>query len=100
MPDSSFIQAVCRSFGEAVALTSANVSGGVSSTCTADFQALWSMCAVVVDAGRVSDSRSGSTIVELSKPGSFRILRSGSHEAATRAVLVEHGLTETEEAPC
>jgi len=41
VPDSAFVRAVAREFGEPLALTSANRSGGQSSVSVAEFSELW-----------------------------------------------------------
>lgn len=87
MPNSDFIRAVCRHHGGAIALTSANISGAVSPTATEDFWELWGSCAAVFDGGRLGADRSGSTIVDLSVPGAFRIVRAGSAPEHVRSVL-------------
>ena len=94
VPDSPFIRAVCRAHGGAVALTSANLSGAASPTNVADFQELWGACAGVFDAGRVGHDRSGSTIVDLSAPGQFAVVRPGCALECARSVLLAQGLTE------
>ena len=94
VPDSAFIRAVCRAHGGAIALTSANLSGAHSPTCVEDFRALWPECAGVFDAGRVGDDRSGSTIVDLSVPGEFGVLRAGCVLEHVKGVLHVHGLRE------
>jgi tRNA A37 threonylcarbamoyladenosine synthetase subunit TsaC/SUA5/YrdC len=41
VPDSEFIRAVARAHGGALALTSANVSGGISTLAVEEFRELW-----------------------------------------------------------
>ena len=95
VPDSNFIRSLCRQHGSALALTSANLSGAASTTHPDEFRQLWSLCAVVVDAGRICGSRAGSTVVDLAVPGSYAVVRPGSHAAETRATLSESfGLVE------
>ncbi len=85
----------CRQHGGAVALTSANFSGAISPTSIHDFEQLWPQCAAVFDAGIVGADRAGSTVVNLSLEGSFRILREGSHPSHVRQVLTEkYGIAE------
>ena len=92
IPDHDFIRAVCRSHGGAIALTSANISGGTSPLSVNDFMHLWPQCAAVFNGKRILTDRAGSTIVDLSSVGSFRVVRQGvSLEAATQALL-QHGL--------
>ena len=76
-------------------LTSANISGGNSPTNVADFTELWPLCAAVFDAGALGVDRAGSTIVDLSQAGSFRVVREGSEPSSVRHVLSDqYGLTE------
>ncbi|KAL4445318.1 hypothetical protein ABPG77_011143 [Micractinium sp. CCAP 211/92] len=93
IPDAPFIRAVCRQHRSALALTSANVSGGLSSVEVAEFQELWPACSLVFDAGRLDAGRSGSTVIDLTTPGEFVIRRRGSGFARTMQLLQEkHGL--------
>ena len=87
MPDSEFIRSVCRAHGGAIVLTSANISGGESPTDITDFQELWPLCAAIFDSGRLGRDRAGSTIIDLSVAGSFRIMREGSEPDGVRNVL-------------
>lgn len=77
VPDCNFIRVVARGLGKAVALTSANLSGQPSSLCIKDFENLWNRCAYVYDGGVLPSSRAGSTIVDLTRPGKYKILRPG-----------------------
>lgn len=77
VPDCDFLRILCSKFGHPIALTSANSSGEISSTSVEDFQHLWNHCSWVFDAGEVSKSSLGSTVVDLSHPGFFKIIRIG-----------------------
>lgn len=77
MPDYNFIRAMARGSGTALALTSANLSGHRSSISTEDFNDLWDRCAYVYDGGVLSSGRTGSTVVDLSQQGKYKILRPG-----------------------
>lgn len=78
VPDSDFVRLICRgSGGSALALTSANRSGQPSSVSIEDFEDLWEDCAHVYDGGTLPSVRAGSTIVDLTGLGKYRILRSG-----------------------
>ncbi|RWW16577.1 hypothetical protein BHE74_00002694, partial [Ensete ventricosum] len=77
VPDFNFIRAVARGSGSALALTSANLSGQPSSVSIKDFENLWQHCAYVYDGGVIPSGRAGSTVVDLIKPGLFKILRPG-----------------------
>ncbi|GAQ86395.1 hypothetical protein KFL_002860190 [Klebsormidium nitens] len=93
IPDAHFIRSLARHFGGALALTSANVSNATSTVAVDEFRELWPACAHVFDGGRLQGSREGSTVVDLTKPGGYRILRPGSAFKSTTAVLQEkHGL--------
>ncbi|XP_050215192.1 uncharacterized protein LOC126666230 [Mercurialis annua] len=94
VPDCNFIRLIARGLGRAVALTSANLSGRPSSVCVKDFESLWEHCAYVYDGGVLPSGRAGSTVVELSRPGKYKILRPGSAEKETVQILKKHSLVE------
>ncbi|XP_065021897.1 uncharacterized protein LOC135648297 isoform X1 [Musa acuminata AAA Group] len=94
VPDFNFIRAVARGSGSALALTSANLSGQPSSVSIKDFENLWQYCAYVYDGGVLPSGRAGSTVVDLIKPGLFKILRPGSARQETTAILEKFGLEE------
>jgi tRNA A37 threonylcarbamoyladenosine synthetase subunit TsaC/SUA5/YrdC len=78
VPCNGFIRDVCRRHGGAVALTSANVSGAESPLEPAEFRELWGAEGLTVfDGGRIAAAGAGSTILDLSTPGRFAILRRG-----------------------
>lgn len=77
MPDYNFIRAIARGSGTALALTSANLSGHRSSICTEDFINLWDCCTYVYDGGVLPSGRAGSTVVDLTQRGKYKILRPG-----------------------
>ncbi|WOG87584.1 hypothetical protein DCAR_0206814 [Daucus carota subsp. sativus] len=78
VPDSNFIRLIARGSGSALALTSANLSGKPSSVDIKDFQNLWEHCAYVYDGGVLPSGRAGSTVVDLTSIGKYKILRPGS----------------------
>ncbi|CAG0896329.1 unnamed protein product [Cyprideis torosa] len=100
IPDFPFIQDVTTLCGEEspVALTSANLSGEPSARSVEEFRHLWPSLGGVFDAGeplgKTEATRSGSTVVDLSRIGRFRIIREGCAFEQTRKVLVDTGLTE------
>ncbi|KAI5060062.1 hypothetical protein GOP47_0024482 [Adiantum capillus-veneris] len=94
IPKSAFIMQLAEAFGGALALTSANVSGKSSTIRIQEFESLWPYCAAVFDAGEIPSTREGSTIVDLTVPRVYKILRTGSALDSTVAVLERHGLTE------
>ncbi|KAK9821281.1 hypothetical protein WJX74_008549 [Apatococcus lobatus] len=81
VPDSDFIREICRHHQSAglgaLALTSANLSGGQSSVEVLQFQELWSSCTAVFDAGKIEAEACGSTILELCTPGAAKVVRAG-----------------------
>jgi 2',5'-phosphodiesterase len=89
IPDCQFLRAVCRQHAGALALTSANLSGGVSTVAVEEFRELWKECAIVFDGGVISGHRSGSTIVDLTVPNEYSIERAGQGMQAVVALLRE-----------
>ncbi|RZC70429.1 hypothetical protein C5167_033553 [Papaver somniferum] len=94
VPDSEFIRVIARGSGSALALTSANLSGQPSSVCIKDFENLWEHCEYVYDGGLLPSGRAGSTVVDLTKLGKYKILRPGSAMEETVAILHSHSLQE------
>jgi tRNA threonylcarbamoyl adenosine modification protein (Sua5/YciO/YrdC/YwlC family) len=96
IPDNTFIRSVCSSCDSPLALTSANYSAGQSCLDVQEFQHLHHSLAAVFDAGPLGDtelSRLGSTVVDLSVPGEYRIIRPGSALELVESRLGEEGLT-------
>ncbi|XVF46354.1 hypothetical protein PTKIN_Ptkin03bG0020400 [Pterospermum kingtungense] len=94
VPDCDFIRIIARGAESALALTSANLSGQPSSVSIKDFENLWEHCAYVYDGGVLPAGRAGSTVVDLTKPGRYRILRPGSAKEETVAILQKYSLLE------
>lgn len=96
IPNHSFMRRLCQMCGDPLALTSANISSHTSTLAVHEFQELWSKLAVVVDGGPIEDqSRLGSTVVDLSVLGKYRIIRPGCALSSTVEVLEhKHGLSE------
>ena len=92
VPDNDFIQKLCQAFGGAIALTSANLSGGNNSLEVGDFEELWPQCGVIYNGGAIRASPLGSTIIDLSLPDFYKILRPGIAEAESREVLEKYSL--------
>jgi len=92
IPEASFIRDVARGCGTALALTSANVSGRTSTVAVHEFRPLWEHCAYVCDGGDLGAGRSGSTIVDISLPGRYIVLRDGSALAHTTSIVEAYGL--------
>ncbi|KAM7383161.1 hypothetical protein PAMP_002839 [Pampus punctatissimus] len=88
IPDHAFMRRLCQMCGEPLALTSANISSHTSTLAVNEFQELWPKLAVVVDGGPIEDqSRLGSTVVDLSVLGKYRIIRPGCALSSTVDVL-------------
>lgn len=94
IPRSSFILGLCKAFGGAIALTSANLSGTSSSLEIEEFRELWPRCGAIYDGGRIDASPAGSTIIDLSQSGSYKVLRPGVAEVETKAVLDRYQITQ------
>jgi 2',5'-phosphodiesterase len=95
VPAHAWLRAAARTAGGALALTSANVSGERSSVTVGEFRPLWPRCAAVFDGGALAAGRAGSTVVDLTRPGRFRVARAGVAAAETAALLRAHfGLAE------
>ena len=95
IPDSDFIRGLSRSFGGALALTSANSSGHASTVRVDEFEHLWPHCAFVFDAGTLPGGRAGSTIVDLTQEGLFKMVRPGSMLQKTEETLAKFGLRDS-----
>lgn len=96
IPDHPFMRRLCQMCDTPLALTSANVSTQSSTVAANEFEDLWPRLAVVVDGGPIEDkSRLGSTVVDLSVCGRYRIIRPGCALSATVQILEgRYGLLE------
>lgn len=97
IPDHAFMQDLAQMFGGPLALTSANLSSQSSSLNVEEFQDLWPHLSLIIDGGPIGDGQSpecrlGSTVVDLSVPGKFGIIRPGCALESTSAILQEYGL--------
>ncbi|CAH2222082.1 yrdC domain-containing, mitochondrial [Pelobates cultripes] len=92
IPDHAFIRQLAQLCSEPLALTSANISTQSSTLSIEEFKDLWPMLSLVVDGGPIGDvanpeCRLGSTVVDLSVPGKFTVLRPGCALASTLEIL-------------
>lgn len=97
IPDHQFIREVARGCQEPLALTSANVSSAESTLRVEEFENLWPKLDRVFDDGLLGDtfhSRQGSTVVDLSKTGTYKVIRDGSALKSTVQLLSSYGLIE------
>ncbi|WJX51426.1 hypothetical protein P8452_37626 [Trifolium repens] len=60
-----------------------------------NFEKLWEHCASVYDGGTLPSVRAGSTVVDLTTPYKYKILRPGSAKEETVAILEKHSFVET-----
>lgn len=93
IPNSEFIRRLTAVTGFPLALTSANKSNETSPLAVEEFSALWPQLAAVFDGGRIGEDRAGSTIVDLTLPGKYQIVRKGSDFDATISVLHKYNIT-------
>lgn len=97
IPNCHFIRQVARYCSEPLALTSANVSSKDSTLSIHEFQELWPQLDVVFDGGELGSGdskRAGSTVIDLSTPGRFRIIREGCAFKETKKLLEEFHIEE------
>ncbi|CAJ0963270.1 unnamed protein product, partial [Mesorhabditis belari] len=97
VPKYHFVQELSKRVGVPLAQTSANISGDTSPLSIADFEHLIPLIDLVIDGGVLGNNTAplGSTVVDLSRPGFFHIIRPGCAEKATCQTLLKNGLEET-----
>uniref|UniRef100_F7APH9 Threonylcarbamoyl-AMP synthase n=1 Tax=Ornithorhynchus anatinus TaxID=9258 RepID=F7APH9_ORNAN len=98
IPRHAFMRQLVQKFSGPLALTSANVSSQASSLTVKEFRDLWPQLSLIVDGGPIGDVQSpecrlGSTVVDLSVPGKFSVIRPGgaTRITATRSPRWHHG---------
>lgn len=79
IPDHNFIASLCTQLEEPLALTSANKSDEESCNEINQFFSIWPDIDAIMDGGKLNTDpdKLGSTIIDLSKEGSFQIIRDG-----------------------
>lgn len=90
IPDFPFIRELSRSFKQPIALTSANRSSEKSTLHVEEFKNLWGELGVVIDGGQLGlteEQRSASTVIDLSEPGVYSIIREGVAARQTQSVV-------------
>ena len=95
IPNDEFILKVSEKCDSPLALTSANISQGVSPLNIKEFMILWSELHKVYDGGQLGSKpacRLGSTIVDLSVKGYYKVIRRGSAFHRTVSVLHDHNI--------
>lgn len=98
IPDHDLVREVCQQMKQMpLALTSANISSTSSTLEVGEFETLFPHLGAVFDGGKLGDTqeaRDGSTVVDLSKEGSFKIIREGCANTKTVSILKQFGLQE------
>lgn len=92
IPDYPFIRALSQKLQKPLALTSANLSTEPSATELSQFRKLWDKIPIIFDGGALSVNSGASTIVDLSQPGKFKIVREGAALEKTIDILQKHDL--------
>ncbi|XP_070805651.1 threonylcarbamoyl-AMP synthase [Pituophis catenifer annectens] len=98
VPNHHFVRELARACDGPLALTSANVSDRASSLTVTEFQELWPHLSLVIDGGPTGDDfspecRLGSTVVDLSISGKYKVIRPGCALTQTLEVLAsKYGL--------
>lgn len=97
IPDYNFMNKVTTIFDMPVALTSANFSHEPSTLSVKEFEHLFGQLGAVFDGGVLSQgldqNRTGSTVVDLSQVGYFKIIRRGISYEKIVNILESQGLT-------
>lgn len=77
IPNHEFIREVARRSCAPLALTSANISADQSCVSINEYSHLWPHLEAVFDGGVLGSNRLGSTIVDLTQTGCYKIIRDG-----------------------
>ena len=97
IPKQDFIRRICLESELPLALTSANTTSHQSTLHVNEFKHLWPSLDAIFDGGHSSHHRSGSTVVDLSVIGKYKIIREGSAFNDTKELLLKFGVTNTED---
>jgi len=90
IPNHSFIQKICKKVATPLALTSANISSESNCNRIEQFSHLWPSLDAVFDGGKISSSDPnslGSTVIDLSTAGYYKITRPGCALQSAKAIL-------------
>eukprot|EP00055_Hartaetosiga_balthica_P001950 m.2400 g.2400 ORF g.2400 m.2400 type:complete len:224 (-) comp1777_c0_seq1:208-879(-) len=99
LEEESLTNVLASKLNAPIALTSANRSGKQSCIAINEFAEIHGDLDKVYDAGTIHSSgkcRLGSTVVDLSIEGKYKIIRDGSALVKTEDVLIQHGLQREE----
>ncbi|CAH0386344.1 unnamed protein product [Bemisia tabaci] len=100
IPDNKFIRDIANLTRRPLALTSANLSDRPSTLDPEEFRDLWDQLAAVFDGGKIgksSASRAGSTVIDLSELGKYKIVREGCAYKETLDILHKFELKNKDE---
>lgn len=94
----SFVMTLCHTVGP-LALTSANKTGGLSPVTVEEFEDMWNEIDLVFDDGPIQsptmiDCRLGSTVIDLTKPKKYKMVRRGQGANRTVSILTRLGYRE------
>ncbi|CAH2229111.1 jg2555 [Pararge aegeria aegeria] len=96
IPNHRFINDVTKMFNKPLALTSANFSNEPSTLCVKEFEHLYGYLGAVFDGGVLSQgleqNRTGSTVIDLSVEGTYKIIRKGISYEKIVEIVQRHGL--------
>ena len=97
IPNNKFIQQICQETGP-LALTSANKSEKTSPLSIYDFQDIWVNIDTIFDGGclQLDEKRLGSTVVDLSEPKYYKIIRPGCALTQTIEALEQFNMLKYE----
>nr|XP_046915919.1 yrdC domain-containing protein, mitochondrial-like [Dermatophagoides farinae] len=94
IPNNEFVRQLCRQSGP-IALTSANVSSEPSCLKVEEFEHLWPLIDGIFDGGQLGHQDPqglGSTVVDFSTEGHYRILRDGCAFKSTEQLIDSYHL--------
>lgn len=96
IPDYPFIQNIAKCCEFPIALSSANRSSEKSSLNVDEFKSLWGELGAVFDGGQLGadQQRAASTVIDVSEPGKFNIIRDGVAVKETMQLLKTYGFRE------
>ncbi|XP_055378235.1 threonylcarbamoyl-AMP synthase [Condylostylus longicornis] len=95
IPKLKFIQNLCSKLEFPIALTSANLSSEPSSLNIQEFASIWPSLGGIFDGGILSldeTSRSASTVIDLSVPDKYKIIRRGIMADEIVEILRKYGI--------
>lgn len=92
IPDYDFIRHLTRNLGKPLALTSANLSNEPSAVEVSDFSEIWDKIPAIFDGGKLNINKAASTIIDLSIPNVYRIIRQGAAYEKLEEILTSFNL--------